>query len=29
VLTGTPAELQGLAPSVTVEQIEPGDAVVV
>ena len=29
VLTGTPAELQGLAPSVTVEQLQPGDAVTV
>jgi L-ascorbate metabolism protein UlaG (beta-lactamase superfamily) len=29
VLTGTPAELQGLAPSVTVELIEPGDSVTV
>jgi L-ascorbate metabolism protein UlaG (beta-lactamase superfamily) len=29
VLTGTPQELQGLAPSVTVEQLEPGDSVAV
>jgi L-ascorbate metabolism protein UlaG (beta-lactamase superfamily) len=29
VLTGTPAELQSLAPGVQVEQIEPGDSVTV